>query len=258
MQQLKLSKPLVIIKVVATGTDRLIDRIINITIDRYDVDGKVKSGTRLINPERSIPKNVHGITDELVAKERTFSEIGQKLYDFIHDADVVGFDVKHDLTMLVQEFSRMGLTYTLYNRSVIDLQDIYLKKNPRSFTKAVNQYLEWQSDDLSGATTYHYTELCGRLMEAMLLPSTELEDDVYTTVEKLGIGTKILDTGGWFALNKDNKLVFAKGIYEGMLAAEALMQDKKHLASMSCLPSDTIALAERILKKAKSATTEKA
>ena len=256
--QLKLSRPLVILKVHATGPDPRADRVGGITIDRRDPDGKRRQGTRLINPERPIPasaSSLHGITDEKVQAEKTFQQVGKQLFDFIADADVAGFGVKTDIEMLAAEFQRLGMEYTVHNRDVIDLHDIYVKLNPRNFTSAVTQYLGAQFLPDGPIGTEEHARLSAALMEQMLKP---LGDDLAAVTKKLGL-QRTLDIRGWFVLDQDKRAIFNVGKHKGTPVAQALLSDDHYyqwmLSAKADIPRDVLDWAERIVKKAKSAQT---
>jgi len=262
--KLNITKPLAFIKVHTTGVDPSIDRIVAITITRFEPNGTQRKGTRFINPERDIPMDavaIHGITNERVENEKTFDQVGKNLFDFINDADIAGFNVKFDIEMLMEEFGRINLDYVVYNRKVIDLYDIYLKKSPRNFVSAVAQYVDQGFEQNGPIGTEQYADLCVSLMDGMLgVEGKQVE--LQSALEDIGINTRTLDVRGFFALDESNRPVFNVGKHKGKVVAELLTSDPSYYQWMrsdkSKLPKDVIALAERILKKAKSATAEKA
>jgi len=90
---LQLTKSIVFIKAHTTGLKPNLDRIVQLTITRYNPDGTQKTGTRLINPEMPIPEEAssrNGITDDIVSSQPTFFSIAQNLHRFIGDADIAG------------------------------------------------------------------------------------------------------------------------------------------------------------------------
>lgn len=253
--ELKIEKPLVILKVHTTGLDTTKDRIVAITIRKHDKDGGFKSGTRMINPECQISELAvakHGITNEAVQNEKTFSQVGKNLFDFIGDADVAGFNIRFDLEILTEEFSRIGLDYKVYNRHVIDLHDAYMKSDPHSFASAIKKYVDPSFKD-GIISTDRYTVLCEDLMGNMLRPNGE---NFFETLNTLGVNTRMLDVRGFFGLD-GNKAVFNFGKYKGRLVSEVLQSDEGYYDWMksdkSGLPKETLALAALIIKKAKSA-----
>ena len=58
-------------------------------------DGKKETFETRINPEIPIPIEaslVHGITDQMVIDQPSFKEVSKKIYAFIKDCDLAGFN----------------------------------------------------------------------------------------------------------------------------------------------------------------------
>jgi DNA polymerase-3 subunit epsilon len=254
----KLEKPLVFVKVHTTGMDPKTDRIVSITISKYQPDGRYKSGTRMINPECHIPEEataINGITNEIVQNEKTFDQVANGLYDFMNDADIAGFNVKFDIEMLMAEFARVGLDYVVHSRDVIDLHDVYMKQNPRNFISAVKRYIDADFPEDQVISTEKNVNLCDGILDAMMAHHHGISLKEATSA--IGVNTKILDIRGFFVLNDDKKAVFNVGKYKGKLVADVLTTDTSYYDWMksekSGLPQDVILLAEKIIKKARSA-----
>jgi DNA polymerase-3 subunit epsilon len=259
----KIKRPLAIIKVHTTGLNTSTDRIVAITITRHSPNGKSKTGTRLINPECLIPQeaiDIHGITNQAVEKEMTFDQVGKNLLAFLDGADIAGFNVKFDIEMLASEFSRMGLEFTVVNRSVYDLYEIYVKQNPRTFASAVTQYVDAAFEDKRPIGTEEYVGICDTMLDRMIAPMMEGSEDIADALAKKGINSKMLDVKGWFILNENNRPVFAFGKHKDKLVSDVLLKDDPGYydwmrSDKASLSKDTLDIAERILKKAKSKAT---
>ena len=257
---LKIKRPLAIIKVHTTGLNTSTDRVVGITIARYSPDGRPKKGTRLINPECLIPQeavDIHGITNEMVDKEMTFDQVGKNLLAFLDGADIAGFNVKFDIEMLASVFSRIGLEFTVVNRAVYDLYEVYIKQNPRTFASAVAQYVDSTFNDKLPVSTEQYVSLCVTMLDHMVSPLMNGADDVSEALAKKGINVKMLDVKGWFVLNENNRPVFAFGKHKDKLVVDVLLTEDPGYydwmrSGKANLSKDTLDIAERILKKAKS------
>lgn len=258
-----ITRPLVIVKVHTTGTDARTDRVVGITINRFDLDGQHRSGTRFINPERDIPQDaiaIHGITNERVENEKTFAQIGKGLFDFINDADIAGFNVKFDIEMLMGEFDRLNLNYTVYNRDIIDLCELYIKFNPRNFASAISHYVEPKFQVTGPIGTEQYASLCEKLMDSMLAPLGDVGEYLTTLLKRQNYNVRSLDIRGLFVLGENNKPVFSTGMHKGKPVGDVLIADQSYYdwmrSTKANFPKDTLAMAERILKKAKQAVVE--
>lgn len=144
MIKLNLSKPLVFLDLETTGTQVGKDRIVEVCLLRVNVDNTYDIKTRLVNPEMLIPaevEKIHGITNERVANEPTFSQLAHELNQFIGNADLAGYNSnKFDIPLLVEEFLRAGIDFELKNRRMIDVQNIFHKMEPRTLKAAYAFY----------------------------------------------------------------------------------------------------------------------
>ena len=117
--------PLACLDVAATGPSITLDRIIEIQVTRFAPDG---TRTRLIhrlNPGIPIPPSataLHYIVDQDVVCFPRFETIAVGLEQFLQDCDLCGSGIKQvSLPLLVAEFSRVGIQFSLGKRAVIDV-----------------------------------------------------------------------------------------------------------------------------------------
>jgi DNA polymerase-3 subunit epsilon len=69
---------------------------------------------------------VHGIWDKDVATAPTFREMAPKLFKFLYDCDLAGFNSnKFDIPILAEEFLRCEIEFSIENRNLIDVQNIF-------------------------------------------------------------------------------------------------------------------------------------
>src|SRR5690606_11921805 len=128
-----------------TGTNTNSDRIVQIALFTTDMQFNITSDVfeTLVNPTIPIPADsteVHGITDAMVASQRTFIEIAQGLYEFIVAAHIVGYNVRFDIQMLMSEFERCGLKLDMTGRMIVDPYVVDMKMRPRD-QKAVYKFM---------------------------------------------------------------------------------------------------------------------
>ncbi|MBC8791877.1 MAG: DNA polymerase III subunit epsilon [Tagaea sp. CACIAM 22H2] len=105
-----------------TGLDPSKNRIVE--IGAIELMNHVPTGRhfhKYINPEMDIPAeatNVHGITNERVAKEPVFAEIAAEFIDFAGDAKFVIHNAEFDMGFLNAEFARLGFEKMPMSRAV--------------------------------------------------------------------------------------------------------------------------------------------
>lgn len=142
---IQLSRPLVYFDLETTGVDVARDRIIEISVAKHHPDGKVESKTRRFNPGVPIPKEataVHGITDADVAGEPPFGSVARRLADFLEGCDLAGYNlVRFDLPLLEREFGRANVPFSIEDRRVVDVMQIFYKREPRDLAGACRFYL---------------------------------------------------------------------------------------------------------------------
>jgi len=113
--ELNLKKPIIFFDLETTGTNITTDRIVEISMIKIMPNGEERERSFRINPEMPIPAEataVHHITDEDVAKCRTFKEIAKDLAQSFLGCDIAGFNSnKFDIPMLDQEFQRVGIKF---------------------------------------------------------------------------------------------------------------------------------------------------
>jgi DNA polymerase-3 subunit epsilon len=246
--KLNLKKPLAFFDLETTGTDVGKDRIVEIAIVKVMPDGQIHSmpsgaeGDKrmIINPGVPIPLEasmVHGIYDADVKDAPLFADVAPKIFKFIFDCDLGGFNSnKFDVPLLAEEFLRAGIDFTLEGRSLVDVQIIFHMMEPRTLKAAYkfycNKNLEGAHEALADtmATFEVFTAMLDRY------EGVEYEDNkgnktipVVNDVEaifKLTERRKRVDLVGHIQLNDNQEKIFAFGKYKGMLVEEVLTRDK--------------------------------
>lgn len=141
---LQLKRPIACVDLETTGVSITQDRIIEISIVKLYPDGKEEIRTRRINPQMPIPKEasaIHGIFDEDVANEPTFKELANGIKQFLDNCDLCGFNSnKFDFPILTEEFLRAGMDVNFRDRHLVDVQQIFFKKEPRNLAAALKFY----------------------------------------------------------------------------------------------------------------------
>lgn len=141
---LKLTRPLIFFDLETTGLNIGKDKIVEICMIKVFPDGTEGERTMRLNPGCHIPEEtsaIHGICDADVADKPTFAQVADDLLAFFADSDIAGFNSnKFDIPLLAEEFLRIGKRFDMRNRSVIDVQQIFHKMEPRNLIAAYKFY----------------------------------------------------------------------------------------------------------------------
>jgi DNA polymerase-3 subunit epsilon len=141
---LQLKRPLAVFDLETTGTNIVLDRMVEISIVRVEPNHQKKVKTMKINPGVPIPLEaslIHGIYDEDVKDAPLFSEIASELLGFIGDADLGGYNVmKFDIPILVEEILRSGIDFDISRRKIVDAQRLFFLMEKRNLAAAYKFY----------------------------------------------------------------------------------------------------------------------
>ena len=141
---LQLTRPLIFFDLETTGLNIGKDKIVEICLLKVFPDGSEDERNLRLNPGCHIPEEtsaIHGIYDQDVADKPTFAQVADELLAFFNDSDIAGFNSnKFDIPLLAEEFLRIGKRFDMRNRSVIDVQQIFHKMEPRNLVAAYKFY----------------------------------------------------------------------------------------------------------------------
>ena len=152
---IQLSKPLAFFDLETTGISLSTDRIVEIAIVKVLPDGTKQIKRKLINPEMPIPTGasaIHGITDDMVKDAPTFRQVANEIKQFLDNADLAGFNSnRFDVPILVEEFLRVGLDFSIDGRKLVDVQRIYHMMEQRTLSAAYKFYCDKPLEDAHSA-----------------------------------------------------------------------------------------------------------
>jgi DNA polymerase-3 subunit epsilon len=153
--KLNLRNPLVFFDLETTGINIVTDRIVEIALQKINVDGSQEEKLLLINPEVPIPEEasaIHGIKDEDVKDAPTFKQVAKSVAAFIEGADLAGFNSnRFDIPLLSEEFLRSEVDIDLKKRKFIDVQTIFHKMEKRTLVAAYKFYCDGNLEDAHSA-----------------------------------------------------------------------------------------------------------
>lgn len=181
--KLQLTRPLSFIDLETTGTNLCNDRIVELAIVKVLPDGTRQVKRKLINPMMPIPKgssDIHGITDEMVRDAPTFKQVANEVKQFIDGSDIGGYNSnRFDIPLLVEEFLRAGINFTLDGRKLIDVQRVFHLMEQRTLGAAYKFYCQ---KTLDGA---HSAEIDATATYEILLAQVERYPNIGVTLDSI-------------------------------------------------------------------------
>jgi DNA polymerase-3 subunit epsilon len=170
---LNLQRTLVLLDLETTSADTSRARICAIAMRIHKADGTLQIWKSLINPGVVMPKSaeeVHGISDAIIAdgcakcwktkREHPnngcnafytipkFSAVAQNLLNGFKDVDFGGYNVRYDLRVMAEEFSRCRTEFDYSKSAIIDPFRLWQILQPRSLSDAAKY---WTGKEMTNA-----------------------------------------------------------------------------------------------------------
>lgn len=241
---LHLDRDLCFLDLETTGLSVVRDRILQLAIIKYFADGRPPEElSMLINPGVPISEEamqIHGITPKDVAKKPTFQQVAQKIYDFIGNADLAGYNSnRFDIPMLMEEFARVGMELDITKRRTVDVQRIFYKMEPRTLKAALKFYCEQDIEDAHDALADVRATIEVFKGQLDRYEGVDYKDEdgnfaptpVQRSVQALHEftnDTRFLDATQKLRYDHNGVVVFNFGKYMGQPAAEVLYKDRQY------------------------------
>jgi len=241
----KLDRNLIFFDIEATGLSVVRDRIIQIAMIKYfkKENKEPEELSMLINPGIPISleaMKVHGIQPKDVANKPTFQQVAQKLFDFIGNADLAGYNSnRFDIPLLMEEFARVGIELDMSRRRTLDIQRIFYKMEPRTLKAALKYYCNEELVDAHDAMADVKATVSvfkGQLEkyagvdyvdgDGNLTPAPVKED--MQSIHEFTNDQRYLDATQKLKVDVDGQVVFAFGKYQGKPVAETLIKDNQY------------------------------
>ena len=106
-----------------TGLDSNLDRIIEVAVTKFTLEGVIEQFETLIDPQMEIPKSsieIHNITQEMVQGKPKIEEVIPQIVQMVGRHVIIGHGVKFDVDMIANAADRAGIQTTLRNNQLID------------------------------------------------------------------------------------------------------------------------------------------
>lgn len=224
--KLNLKNPIIFFDLETTGINVALDRIVEISYLKVDLNGNESSKTLRVNPGIPIPAEstkIHGISDEDVKDAPGFNEIGKMIARDFEGCDLGGYNsVRFDIPLLAEEFLRVGIDIDLKRRKFVDVQVIFMKMEQRTLSAAYKFFLDKELTDAHSAEAD--TRATYEIMQAQLDRYSNLENDIGMLAD-FSAHNRNVDFAGRIVLNDDDVEVFNFGKHKGKPVADVLAND---------------------------------
>ena len=241
--QLALKNPLLFFDIESTGLNVASDRIVEISLVKVSPGApgepnKVEVKTRRINPTIPIPPEaqaIHGISNEDVKDCPTFKQVAKSLARLMEGCDIAGYNsLKFDIPMLAEEFLRAGVEFDFRKRKLVDVQNIFHKKEQRTLKAAYKFYCGQNLDNAHSAeadTMATYEVLEAQLDRYGADEEEPLLNDV-AYLAKYSSQSRFVDYAGRIVLNDKEEPVFNFGKHRGKKVVDVLRNEPSYYSWM--------------------------
>mgnify|MGYP001210021966 FL=1 len=225
----ELDRPLLFFDLETTGLDVRNDRIIELALIKLTPQGDVLERERRFNPGISIPSEataIHGITDADVANELAFDRTANNLLELFDNCDLAGFNIKgFDLPLLINEFRRCRVEFSLKGRRILDMQAIFHREESRDLSAAARFYLGRDHEEAHAAL--------GDIRTSAAVLGAQLERYDHVPKDLNGLHTYCAEyaVGRWFSGPKEAR-AFKRGKHNGQLLSTVAREAPDYLQWM--------------------------
>ena len=226
--KLNLTRPIAFIDLETTGVNISNDRIVEIAIVKILPDGARQVKRKLINPLIPIPSgasDVHGITDDMVKDAPSFKQVANEIKQFIDNCDMGGYNSnRFDIPMLIEEFLRAGVSFTVDGRKLVDVQKVFHMMEQRTLGAAYKFYCNKVLDGAHSAEVD--ATATWEVLEAQIERYPQIGDTVESIVKFTG-EDDIVDFARRFV--KENGVeVFNFGKHKGKPVTQVLKEEPQY------------------------------
>ncbi len=212
-----LTRPLVLLDLETTGLSVVSDRIVELALIRVSPQGDVLERVRRFNPGIPIPPEataIHGITDEDVAGEPPFAARARSLVELMEPCDLGGFNLRRfDLPLLLAEFKRAAVPFSVQGKRLIDAQVIFHRQEPRDLSAAARFYLGRDHEEAHTALGDIRTTAAVLSAQIQRYPDLPRDlDGLHKYCDEVTPFQTELDR--WFSL-RSGELIFRRGKHRG-------------------------------------------
>lgn len=239
--QFNLDRDLCFFDLESTGLNVVKDRIIQIAILKFTKENSEPLElSMMINPGIPISQesmDITGIQPQDLRNKPTFGQVAQKIYDFIGNSDLAGYNSnRFDIPLLMEEFHRVGIDWQVEDRRLIDVQKIFYKMEPRTLRGAYRYYCNQEMENAHDAmvdvrATYEVLKgQMDRYGDKNFIDHNGKEQDnpIVNDIQKLADFCRedgMVDATQRLRYNSKKEIVFNFGKYRGRGVREVFEED---------------------------------
>ena len=231
--KLELKNPIIFFDLETTGINVAIDRIVELSFIKVEVNGNESSKTIRVNPGMPIPPKsteIHGITDEDVKDSPQFKEIARSIAKDFEGCDLAGYNsTKFDIPLLAEEFLRADVDIDMKKRKFVDVQIIFMKNEPRTLTAAYKFYCDKSLENAHSAEAD--TIATYEILKSQLDYYDNLENDVSSLAE-FSSHNRNVDFAGRIVYDENDVELINFGKHKGKSVEEVLAKDPGYYSWM--------------------------
>lgn len=224
--KLNLKNPIVFFDLETTGLNIASDRIVELAYLKVFPDGEEESKSYRVNPTIPIPKQtseIHGIYDDDIKDAPTFAEIAKSIAKVLEGSDLAGYNSnKFDIPLLAEEMIRAEVDIDFKKRKFIDVQIIFLKKEPRTLGAAYKFFCDKELVNAHSAEAD--TRATYEILQSQLDKYTDLENDI-EKLSEFSSHNKNADFAGRIIFNDKDEECFNFGKYKGQKVIDVFAKD---------------------------------
>lgn len=207
-----------------TGIEQKTARIVQISLIKFERKGEsyeiidsfdtyISPGSDAVWSEQAM--RVNGITPDTVKSSPGFSEVADKILDFIGNSDILTYNGNtFDIPILKNELARIGKAWSLYGKKIYDSLYIESKISSR---KLVDVYKRYTGKDLNEA---HNSLADARATIEVFCKQMELLNESELDTET---------TAGGLVGMMDGEKCFLVGKYRGRSVKEIIKEDPSYI-----------------------------
>ena len=230
--QLDLSRPIAFIDIESTGLDVRTARIIRITVLKLVPGEDEQYRSELVNPGVAISPGateVHGLSDQDVVNAPSFKSYARGLASHLEGCDLAGFGIEtFSLPLLMEEFKRALVPFSIDGRAVIDSMAIFHRIEPRDLTAAHKRFVGQELPKRQDAEALIKAKVAILEGELEANPAIPRRPDMLENWVRQ-VDQNAIDRSGRFTWSNDGQALVNFGRYSGRPLADVAEEAPDYL-----------------------------